>query len=204
VGFYKLRILDANNCWVDTILQVDQLPDPDINLNITDSTILYGSSVRLSASTNAANPKFLWSPAQFISCDSCSAVVVSPKENTRYEVMVIDEFGCTHTAYININIRIEKKVWVPNVFSPNGDDVNDKFTIYGNPALEEIEVLQIYDRWGELVFEGHDFPPNNPAHGWDGTFRNNELNPAVFVYVATVRFVDGELKQLYGDVTLVK
>ncbi|MBK6824358.1 MAG: hypothetical protein IPG87_15765 [Saprospiraceae bacterium] len=55
-----------------------------------------------------------------------------------------------------------------------------------------------------MVFEGHDFPPNNPAHGWDGTFRNNELNPAVFVYVATVRFVDGELKQLYGDVTLVK
>jgi gliding motility-associated-like protein len=203
-GRYKLRILDANNCWVDTILQVDQLPDPDINLNITDSTILYGSSVRLSASTNALNPNFLWSPSQFISCDSCSAVVVSPKENTRYEVTVIDEFGCTRTAYININIKIEKKVWVPNVFSPNGDDVNDKFTIYGNPALEEIEVLQIYDRWGELVFEGHDFPPNNPAHGWDGTFRNNELNPEVFVYVATVRFVDGELKQLYGDVTLVK
>lgn len=48
---------------------------------------------------------------------------------------------------------------MPNVFSPNGDDVNDKFTIYGNPALEEIEVLQIYDRWGELVLKDTTFHP---------------------------------------------
>ncbi len=203
-GNYRVKITDANRCTIDSIVYVGQRPDPDINLNITDTTVLYGSSIRLSAWSNANLPKYKWSPSQYVSCDTCTSVFVSPIEQTYYEVEVTDAYGCSSRTGILVSVRIVKDVWVPNVFSPNGDGINDKFTIYGNPSLLEIETLQIYDRWGELLYEAHSFPPNNPAYGWDGIFNGEQLNPAVFVYLAWVRFADGEVRKLYGDVSLIK
>ncbi len=203
-GNYMVHILDANQCPADTVLYVDQRPDPDISLNITDTTIVYGNSIRLSAWSNAYLPKYKWSPSQLVSCDTCAAVFVSPRDQTYFEVEVRDAYGCTNHAAILVSVRIVKDVWAPNVFSPNGDGVNDKFTIYGTPSLLEIVSLQIFDRWGELLYEAQHFPPNNPSYGWDGIFKGEPMNPAVFAYLAWVRFADGEIRKLYGDVTLLK
>ena len=63
-----------------------------------------------------------------------------------------------------------------------------------------------YEMWQNYVpiFEDYDFLPNQPAHGWDGNFRGVALNPAVFVYVAEVAFIDGEVRIFAGDVTLIR
>jgi hypothetical protein len=65
----------------------------------------------------------------------------------------------------------------------------------------------VFNRWGELVHERENFQPvieNTVDYGWDGKFKGEELNPAVFVYLAEVEFIDGRVEIYKGDVSLVK
>ena len=78
------------------------------------------------------------------------------------------------------------------------------FTVYGNKDVEMIDELQIFDRWGNQVFVNTEFPPNEENYGWDGSFRNSAMNPAVFAYWARVRFKDGTVGAFKGDVTLIR
>ena len=81
---------------------------------------------------------------------------------------------------------------------------NDVFTIYAGDGVKQINVLRIFDRWGELVYEGYNFPPNDPLFGWDGIFRGEPMNPAVFAYYTIVDFIDGKQRLYKGDVTLAR
>jgi len=67
-----------------------------------------------------------------------------------------------------------------------------------------INTFQIYDRWGEQVFQATNFQPNQPANGWDGTFRGQALDPGVYVFYAEIQFIDGEVELFEGGVTLVR
>ena len=67
-----------------------------------------------------------------------------------------------------------------------------------------IEELKVFDRWGEMVYINEDFFPNNPEIGWDGTLNGRDMNPAVFVYTANIRMVDGRLVTRIGSITLVR
>ncbi|MBK7342633.1 MAG: gliding motility-associated C-terminal domain-containing protein [Saprospiraceae bacterium] len=110
-------------------------------------------------------------------------------------------FGSSHAP---LETEFNPKLYIPNVFSPNGDGLNDVFTVYGNKEVALILELQIFDRWGNEVFVNTEFPPNDEKYGWDGSFRNATMDPAVFVYWTRVRFVNG-LERLYkGEVTLVR
>ncbi len=102
-------------------------------------------------------------------------------------------------------MEIRKDVFVPNVFSPNDDGINDRFTVFANTAsVSTVIYLRIYDRWGGLVFERQDFPPNDPLYGWNGSEKDKVMNPGVFVWNLAVRFIDGTQEVLYGDVTLIR
>ncbi|MBK8556078.1 MAG: hypothetical protein IPL65_10090 [Lewinellaceae bacterium] len=65
-----------------------------------------------------------------------------------------------------------------------------------------IRSLSVFARWGNQVFVGADLTPNNENEGWDGTFRGQALNPAVFVWQAVVVFIDGEEVLLSGDIMI--
>ena len=92
----------------------------------------------------------------------------------------------------------------PNVIQPNESGENDFFTLFGNHDLSRIVEMRIYDRWGELVFENRDFEPNQEALGWNGIFNGKKVNPAVFVWAATVEFRDGTTTALHGNLTVVR
>lgn len=112
--------------------------------------------------------------------------------------------GCDSLYVLLLQIRKRGDVFIPNVFTPNGDGVNDRFTVFSTPEIKEIQRLRLYDRWGQLLYELKNFPPNDESYGWDGNFRNQKSNPAVFV--CTVEWIDseGELHILSGDVTLIR
>ncbi|MCC6814912.1 MAG: gliding motility-associated C-terminal domain-containing protein [Saprospiraceae bacterium] len=203
-GTYTVEVTDANGCKVDAELKVDQLSNPQISLSIQDTIIEFGSTLRLYSLTNVNFPKYHWISDEKISCDTCSSVTINPTKDQTITLIVIDENGCTAEAKMNIHVLISKEVWTPNVFSPNSDLVNDHFTIYGKPSLINIDRLQIFNRWGELLYEDYNLPPNDSSFGWNGTFRNKPVNPGVFVFVAQVKFSDGEIRQLSGDVTLIR
>jgi hypothetical protein len=64
--------------------------------------------------------------------------------------------------------------------------------------------MEVFTRWGDLVFERKDFDANDPSLGWDGSFRGKILNPGVYVYRIEVLYGDGLRDLLVGDVTIVK
>jgi gliding motility-associated-like protein len=99
---------------------------------------------------------------------------------------------------------VECGVYVPSAFSPNNDGTNDFFTIYGTPTVRRVKSFKVFSRRGDMVFERYDFPANVETKGWDGTLDGKYMNPAVFVWIADVEFVDGTVGRFKGDVTLVK
>jgi len=146
-----------------------------------------------------------WSPAEGLDCPdtACDEPFVSPLDDMTYIVTATDG-TCTATDEITVFINKDRNVYIPNIFSPNGDGSNDVFMIYGGAGVTIVRSFRIYDRWGALLFEAQNFDTNDPVHGWDGTHRGKRLNPGVFVYVAEVEFIDGISIPYKGDVTIVK
>ena len=73
-------------------------------------------------------------------------------------------------------------MFIPNAFTPNGDNENDVLFVRGRNV--EKMYLKIYDRWGELVFE-----TDKQSVGWDGKFKGELVDPAVFVYHLEVKLI---------------
>ena len=127
-----------------------------------------------------------------------SIITDRPVDNpTIYSVLVTDEFGCivvdTHTIY-----TIPPLIEVPNVFTPNGDNTNDVFSVVTD-GLVTLDRFQIFDRWGQLVYETEDI-----TEGWDGKIDGKDAPSDVYVYVIDVRRANGVIKSFAGDVTLIR
>ncbi len=90
------------------------------------------------------------------------------------------------------------------MFEPNGDGTNDVFAIFSNEDVTNIPSLQIYDRWGSLVFRRENFAPNDERFGWDGTWGNKDALPGVYGWWTEIAFRDGIKKVYSGNVMLVR
>ncbi len=204
-GGYTFYIQDANGCVFTQSAYVAEPAEVVVDLG-PDVELLLGDSVMIVAQTAPLGDSLVyeWLPTQYLNCDTCVSVVSTPLETILYEVLVTDTTGCTATDEILITVDKSRDVFIPNVFTPNGDLSNDIFMIYGGPAVTVIRTFNIYDRWGELLFKAENFMPNDPNNGWDGAFKNLRMNGGVFVYYAEVEFIDGEVIEYKGDVTLVR
>ena len=105
---------------------------------------------------------------------------------------------------IVVRVRKDRLIYIPNAFTPNDDGFNDLFMIHGGQGVKQIKTFRIFNRWGEILYEGYNFQPNDPDFGWNGKFKEERLNPGVFVYLAEVEFIDGRVEIYKGDVTLVR
>jgi gliding motility-associated-like protein len=90
------------------------------------------------------------------------------------------------------------EIFIPSLFSPNNDGNNDFECIYGDKCLQSLHFV-VYDRWGEKVFE-----TNNSKDCWDGTFKGQRMNSAVFVYYLTAILISGEQIVKSGNISLVR
>ncbi|MBK6994521.1 MAG: gliding motility-associated C-terminal domain-containing protein [Lewinellaceae bacterium] len=111
--------------------------------------------------------------------------------------------GCDSLHIIDL-IVLDRNVYVPNVFQPNNEGLNNFFTVYSDESLDKVQLIEVYDRWGELVFRKENLLPNDEENGWDGSFRGRPVNPGVFVWVAKLIFKDGLELSLSGNVTVVR
>jgi gliding motility-associated-like protein len=146
-----------------------------------------------------------WSPSDYLSCTDCPyPVIQNIDKEIEYFVTYTNRNGCSATARIRIEIA-KRGIWVPNTFSPNGDNVNDWFfPVAVEDSYNTIRSMSIYDRWGNRVFEKENFQANMPTEGWNGQFNDEKMNPGVFVYVIEVEWKNGERQILKGDLTLIK
>ncbi|MBX7162812.1 MAG: gliding motility-associated C-terminal domain-containing protein, partial [Saprospiraceae bacterium] len=108
-----------------------------------------------------------------------------------------------YTLYLIIEDDIE--IYAPNVIHPgSGIATNEYFYLITSGEIDQIQELKIYDRWGELVWEKTQFQANIPELGWDGSFRAEQMNPAVFVWIAEIRLKNGKQLTLHGDLTVLQ
>ncbi len=205
-GDYQLVIMDSEGC-TDTLAASIAQPN-EFTIDAGLAVLLnLGFDTTLTAVSNYSPVTFSWAPEESASCLNldCSRVLVRPFTSTTYLVTGINEVGCLATASVQLRVINDKPVFIPNVFSPNGDGLNDGFTLFAGPAVESIEQLQIFHRWGGLVYESAAaFEPNEPSLGWDGTLAGKALNNGVYVYQFRVRFRNGETGLFAGDVTLAR
>lgn len=178
----------------DIVITVYDLPVIETS---NDTVVGAGGEVELWVETDIP-ATYSWSP-EVLDCitDDCSEVYDVPDRATAYVVTVTDENGCitTDTVFVDVNGYME--VFVPNIFSPNGDGVNDILIVYG-PRLFDFK-MEIYDRWGKRVYISDD-----QKEGWDGTFNDKLLALQTFVYVLTGETVLGESVRKEGNVTIIK
>ncbi len=202
-GDYTVYGQDEFGCISETFVIVDS-PDPLYLVVSPDTSVVLGCPVNLRSYTNADGPLFYqWEPAAMMVCDTCPASITVPYFTTDYQLIITDEKGCIATDETTITVNKPRPIYIPNAFSPNGDGENDVFMIYSDKEVEEVISFRIYNRWGALVFADESFAPNDPAHGWDGYFKSEKMNPGVFVYVAEILFLDGVMVQFSGDVSLL-
>ncbi len=177
-------------------------PLPNINAG-NDQTIVAGGNVMLQASGTSIN-NFLWSPMATLSCETCSNPVASPLVTTTYYVKATSAYGCRSSDSVTVHILCDQsQLFIPNLFSPNGDGQNDVFYARGQ-GLKEISSFRVYNRWGEQVFERHHIQLNDEANAWDGTYKGAALSPDVFVYVLDGICDTGSPISWKGDISLIR
>ncbi len=200
---YVVIITDNLSCEKEFILRGNNPPPPFLDLG-DDIDLIAGDDVQLSYTTDLIPFNIMWSPPNDISCTDCSSPTVNPIETTTYSVTVTDEIGCTATDDVIVNVFIPKRVYLPNIFSPNNDGINDVWFIGSNEFVDIIQNLEIYDRWGEQVFLRRDILPNDPAEGWDGRLKGTRMHNGVYTYIATLMFRDGIIRTYKGTITIVQ
>lgn len=209
-GVYTISVIDASGC--EASLTIDMTQPQELNVELVAIIEGGGNIIRLGDTTElqaliTLPPDSLdnisWSPSSLVSCDTCLNTFVAPTSQTIFTVTV-ESNGCTDSDDLTLYVKKERPIYVPNAFSPNGDGINDVFRIYAGEQVASIKAFLVFDRWGETVHQYFKFDPNDPDGDWNGTYRGETLNPAVFTWFAVVEFIDG-VEELYeGSVTLVK
>lgn len=208
-GEYSILVQDIKGC-KDSINVIINQPPPIIVNAGPDREVDLGDTVHIQVIYTPTKPQdtLFWNPNLSPNTFDPLSFVGMPVVNTSYTVTVVDSNGCIGTDVIEVRVVKNLNVHAPNIFTPgNKDNFNDFFNVWASKGVERIELLEIYDRWGNLVYQGVDgidFSRNDKNSGWNGTFKGREVNPGVFVWRAGVRWLDGSFSNHAGDVTVYK
>jgi gliding motility-associated-like protein len=205
-GNTTLFVKDKYGCIYDTLINIPE-PMPLTLYLGRDTSIRLGQSYSILPVTNA-NTALLklisWTPAKDLDCSDCFNVLTSPKNTIRYVMKITDDKGCIAEDDIVISIVDKPSIYLPNVFSPNKDNINDFVTIVSGEDEVNVKAFAIFDRWGNLLFSRENFQVSGTLDLWDGTVKGEPMNPGVYVYKIEIQLINGKNYQQAGDITLIR
>jgi gliding motility-associated-like protein len=191
----------SNGCIVtDSIfVAVGTLPAGSVTATASEYNVPAGTTVTLSGQPSGLN-SYDWSPPSAVTNPNMQSTTATIEQNTLF-LFTADDGVCKRSDTVLVKaytfICEEPYIFVPNAFSPNGDNEND--VLYVRGQLIEGLLFRVFDRWGEMVFESTD-----RTIGWDGTFRGKQLDPDVYDYYLKAICVDGEESIVKGNITLMR
>ncbi len=204
-GTYQITVIDSNQCeYVDSFEIIE--PDPLLINASSDVTIEFGESTQLSSNivSNHTNVSYQWFPADFLSCINCPTPISTPTQSLNYTLVVTDENGCEASDNVTIQVLRPRSFFTASAFTPNNDGINDIFYIQGGDDLIEVVSFEIFDKWGELIFEKSNTPPNDSSFGWDGTLNSKPMNPNLFAWIVSVKYNDDVIVAYSGQIYLIR
>ena len=184
---------DANGCVDTDSVFVDLYPLAFIQTN-PDVYSFIGDQIQLSA-TSTTSGIYIWSPSEHLTCVACPNPIANPDENYIYVVSYTDENGCS--ASDTVRIYYDPILYVPNTFTPNGDEHNQLFAVKGG-NFDGLE-LNIYNRWGELI---HTITSIDET--WDGTYKGQMCQDGTYTWKATLIDLQGEEHLFTGHINLIR
>jgi len=202
-GIYEVSVLDDNNCFA--LNNVEVTIQPNLLIELPEIVIItFGESIVLDPEIDLSQiDSFKWTSSDGTINSTDLILEVSPKIKTSYSLEIFYE-GCYDQKEIIIEVRREEEIHIGNIFSPNGDNINDFIYIQGSSnSTLELNNYSIFDRWGNLLHNKVNPEFNNKTDGWDGYFHGKLVNDGVYIYL--INYVrDGEEELLMGTVTLVR
>jgi len=203
-GNYEITIEASSGCQFVEAVEVEEQEALFLDLG-EDIIINEGEQGQFKYATNAETIDSLWwTPFLGLNCKACKYPSVSPTESTLYTLTIMDKNGCTASDDIFVEV-IASFIYVPTVFSPNGDGINDYFTIFCDiEKVSQIRSFKIYDRWGGQMFYKKDFQHSQELEGWNGKYKGRYLQSGVFIYAAEILLKDGTVLERKGDFMIMR
>jgi gliding motility-associated-like protein len=190
---YTVIGTDSNGCQDTADVLISVFPPPHINAGL-DVYALVGETIQFNAITSGPG-NILWTPQDEFSCSTCVNTSVSPSQNAVYNVYFTDLNGCQ--AQSQVSVYFDPFIYVPNTFTPDGDEYNNEFRpILGN--IREYEML-VFDRWGEIVYE-----MTSTDDYWDGTYKNLPCQDGTYVWKLKYKDFANNKKEITGHINLLR
>jgi gliding motility-associated-like protein len=198
-GSYAVSLITGNAFGNDTLLlnnYISVADTPSVRA-FGDTLLSIGQTAPISVTGNATS--YYWSPDNgSIACVTCTNTVAQPTVTTKYMVTAYNSPYCKRRDSVLVKVDFTcGDFFIPNVFSPNGDGLNDDINIHGF-CIATFN-LKIFNRWGEKIFETTD-----KTLGWDGTFRGKALDTGVFIYAVDGITIERKPFTKKGNITLLR
>ncbi len=205
-GDYVLEVTDEEGCMLDSLIHVSAGAIRKIDLG-PDQEFSPGDDLQITHIGDSLVGPISWqlmgAPAEYETTGSYLRLLGLSGD---VEVIGHSELSdpCVVGDSLLVTYASEYEIFVPNVFTPNGDGLNDILSVYTIDGDAEVMSMEVYDRWGGLIWRGEDIRVNNAGDGWDAAIDTGVLNPGVYVWLLRIRFSDGEERSFSGDVLLVR
>jgi gliding motility-associated-like protein len=216
-GTHNLTIIETTTgCTLDTTVTITEPPAVKVDFDSINNNpqgqvrlkVGLGDSIRLNPRLTNSVPidSVIWTPKTYLSFKGDPLRPwVKAYDDITYRLTVIDANGCEGFDEVVVELERNRNVFVPNVFSPNGDDKNDFFQPFTGLGVVKVNYMRVFDRWGELMYQLQNIPAGQDSNiGWDGTFRGKKVDSGVYVYIMEVVFEDGQILLYRGDVNLLR
>ncbi len=184
---------DQYGCTSSDSVFVDLYPQAFIQTS-PDVYAFVGDEIQLNAITTTSG-LITWSPVEYLSCVVCSSPVANPDHNYYYVASYTDINGCS--ASDTVHIYYDPIIYVPNTFSPNGDEHNQLFMAKGG-NISEFK-MDIYNRWGERIFTTDDI-----NDGWDGTYKGQLCQDGTYTWKIELKDLQQNGYEYVGHVNVIK
>jgi gliding motility-associated-like protein len=202
----EVNIEDPEQISVELDLFVAQGGDPDNKEYIEDGIVGFNDTVIVQANllNEGTETNISWYPADLTDCDDCDEITFVAT-NTVFIEVTVGAAGCEQSDNLSIFVEKESQVFVPSVFTPNGDIANDFLQVSVGSYVQNITVFEIFDRWGNKVYGVNNIlPASTGTSYWDGTLNGQNCQSGVYVYIMEVEYLDGTKQIVKGDVTLTR
>ena len=160
-----------------------------------DTLVLPNTVFQLNASGGSF---YTWTPSTGLNNPGIADPIGNIRDDMRYMVKVTTVEGCTDTASVMVTVFKGSAVYVPNVFTPNNDGLNDVLKPY-LIGIKSLSFFTVYDRWGKKIFS-----TNSITQGWDGSFSGRRLESGTYVWVLKAEDIIGKKYDLKGKVLIIK
>lgn len=203
-GIYELQVFDGcENAFVffeiEPALKIEiHIPESSVEVHLGDSILLTPQIY------NEGNIEdFYWfDPVDTtLHCLTCLSTFARPFDDISYIFHAENEM-CRDSLEVRVKVDKTRRIYIPNIFTPNGDTFNDRLYVQ-SPDYGRILELVVYDQWGSVKFRSETLKLNDPENGWRPYENGFVLPSGVYTYILEIEFIDKEIEIFTGTITLI-